>query len=150
MKKAVLLALLVLCLALDIIGFKLEQCPPGFRCRKRVSGIFLRSAVLQNQEEMDVEICPAGTYSPGGADTCTPCAYGTYAAKAGAPGCYPCPRGHMCPDKNVVPKQCPEGTFNDLTRQICCRVCKPVKKLACEVESECEWLSYIIKGFENS
>ncbi|CAF1264006.1 unnamed protein product [Rotaria magnacalcarata] len=128
MTKIVLLTLLALCLALEIVGLKLEQCPPGFRCRKRTTSLFMRSVIPKiEEEEMEVEICEAGTYSPGGADECTPCEKGTYAAKPGAPACYFCPKGHMCPRTDAVPEQCPLGTYNNISRQTCCRVCEPGK-----------------------
>ena len=63
--------------------------------KKRVVNALVRSLVPQSQEEMEIEICEAGTYSPGGSDHCTPCEKGTYAAKPGAPACYNCPKGHM-------------------------------------------------------
>ena len=83
--------------------------------KKRVVNALVRSLVPQSQEEMEIEICEAGTYSPGGSDHCTPCEKGTYAAKPGAPACYNCPKGHMCPQTNVEPEQCPIGTYNLLT-----------------------------------
>ena len=127
MTSTVLRVLLVLTLVLYISGLKLEQCPPGYRCQKRVVSALVRSFIPQIQEEMEIEICEAGTYSPGGSDHCTPCEKGTYAAKPGAPACYNCPKGHMCPQTNVEPEQCPYGTYNSLTRQTCCRSCPPGK-----------------------
>ena len=65
------------------------------------------------------------TYSPGGATECTPCKIGTFAPHPGASVCYDCPKGHMCPRANMESEQFPLGTYNDLTRQICCRCCPP-------------------------
>ena len=42
-------------------------------------------------EELEPEIRPPGTYSPGAATECTPCESGTFAPYSGAPGCYACP-----------------------------------------------------------
>ena len=134
----VLRTLLVLTLVLYVVGFDLAKCPPGYRCRKPAANRLLRSFVPQVQEEVDIEMCEAGTFSPGGSDVCTPCERGTYASKAGAPGCYVCPKGHMCSQTNVEPTQCPIGTYNSLTRQTCCRLCQPGKFASFKGMSECD------------
>ncbi|CAF4874600.1 unnamed protein product, partial [Rotaria magnacalcarata] len=33
----------------------------------------------------------------------------------------------MCPRTDAVPEQCPLGTYNNISRQTCCRVCEPGK-----------------------
>lgn len=112
----------------EIYCLKLEQCPPGYRCRKKiVQHRFIRSVNSQIEEEFEPEICLPGTYSSGGAIECTQCEIGTFAPDPGAPSCYICPRGHMCPEKHMEPEQCPIGTYNNLTQQTCCRSCPPGK-----------------------
>ena len=39
--------------------------------------------------------------------------------------CYDCPKAHMCSNAAEDPERCPQGTFNNATRQTCCRVCPP-------------------------
>ena len=128
MVKFILCIIFVLCLVVDIHCFTLQQCPPGYRCRAKVAQQRSRRSVGSHlKEEIEIEICKAGTYSPSGATECTPCASGTYAAHPGAPGCYVCPRGHMCSNTNMEPEQCPMGTYNNLTSQTCCHSCPPGK-----------------------
>lgn len=128
MIKVILYALLILYFTMDICCLKLDQCPPGYRCRKKiVQHRFIRSVNSQIEEEFEPELCPPGTFSLGGATECVPCETGTFAPDPGAPGCYSCPRGHMCPQKDMQPEQCPVGTYNNMTRQICCRSCPPGK-----------------------
>jgi hypothetical protein len=121
MVKVILCALFALCLVVDIYCLKLDQCPPGYRCRRKIA-----------------EICRPGTFSPNGATECTPCETGTFAAHPGAPGCYDCPRGHICPQKDMEPEQCPLGTYNNLTRQTCCHSCPPGKFALLKGMSECQ------------
>ena len=55
--------LIVLCLIMDICSLKLEQCPRGYRCHKRINNrIVSRSADRQLSEEMIIEIWEPGTY----------------------------------------------------------------------------------------
>ena len=54
-------------------------------------------------EEFQIEICPPGTYSPGG----------TFAPRSGASVCYDCPKGHMYPRASMESEQCPLGTYID-------------------------------------
>lgn len=124
MVKVILCALFVLSLVIDSYCLKLDQCPPGYRCRKKTGQHrLIRSIDSQIEEEFEPEICSPGTYSPGGAPECTPCETGTFAPYPGSPGCYACPRGHMCPRTDIEPEQCPLGTYNNVTRQTCCRSC---------------------------
>lgn len=124
MVKIILYALLALCLVADNYCLKLDQCPPGYRCQKKIiKDRLVRSINYQIEEEFEPELCPPGTYSFGGAFDCTPCEIGTFAHYPGSPGCYDCPRGHMCPQTDMEPEQCPMGTYNNLTRQTCCRSC---------------------------
>jgi hypothetical protein len=139
MVKVILCALFALCLVVDIYCLKLDQCPPGYRCRRKIAAHrFIRSIDSQVEEELEAEICRPGTFSPNGATECTPCETGTFAAHPGAPGCYDCPRGHICPQKDMEPEQCPLGTYNNLTRQTCCHSCPPGKFALLKGMSECQ------------
>ena len=128
MVKAVFCALFVLCLIVDTYCIKLSECPPGYRCHKKVNQLrFRRASDSQEQDDYLTEECPAGTFSLGEAIECTPCEVGTYADQPSSTGCYICPKGHMCPktDKNAEP--CPVGSYNNQTHQTCCRSCPPGK-----------------------
>ncbi len=123
MAKLVLCVLLAFYLAIDTCCLKLDECPPGYRCRPKMFNRIRRSLEDQDHQQMDVEKCEPGTFSPGGAFECTPCKDGTYTADSGAAACHVCPQGHMCPHTNKVPELCPTGTYNNLTQQTCCRTC---------------------------
>ncbi|CAF1340422.1 unnamed protein product [Adineta ricciae] len=125
MAKSVLLAVFLLCLAANTFSLSIQECRPGYRCRARASKGMLRSLVPQNADMWEEELCPPGTYSEGGATECTPCAKGTFAPAPGSAMCYDCPKAHMCPSTTEDAERCPQGTFNNATRQTCCRVCPP-------------------------
>ena len=128
--KAVLPALIVFGLIVNTYCIKLSECPPGYRCQKKVSHLrSARALISQSEDDYLPEICPPGTYSPGGASDCLPCPKGTYAAYPGLPSCTSCPVGHMCPQADTEPEQCPIGSYNYLTNQTCCRSC-PTGKYA--------------------
>lgn len=138
MIKVIFCSIFALCLVVDIYCLKLDQCPPGYRCQQKiVQHRFIRSFYSHHEEEFEAEICLPGTYSPGSATECTPCETGTFAPDPGAPGCYICPRGHMCPRTDVEPEQCPLGTYNNLARQTCCRSCSPGKFALFKGMSQC-------------
>lgn len=128
--KAVLFALFVLGLVIDAYCMKLNECPPGYRCQKKINHFrSVRSLDPQGEDEYEPEVCEPGTYSRGGALDCTPCENGTYAPYPGLPGCTSCPIGHMCSRTDMEPEQCPVGSYNNQTRQMCCRSC-PTGKFA--------------------
>ncbi|CAF1064230.1 unnamed protein product [Adineta ricciae] len=121
-----LLSVFAICnIILQIRSIELEQCPPGYRCRKTITNPFVRSSLRQVEANWMMEICPPGMASPKGATECTPCEKGYYAPYSGAAICYTCPKGHMCPNSHLEPEPCPIGTSNNLTQQTCCRTCRP-------------------------
>ena len=128
--NAVLSVLFILGLTVSTYCIKLSECPPGYRCQKKANHARLaRSLDPDNDVDYLPEVCPPGTYSPGGSVDCFLCNNGTYAAYPGLPGCSPCPIGHMCARADAAPEQCPLGSYNNVTRQICCRSC-PTGKYA--------------------
>jgi hypothetical protein len=139
MVKLILCTLFALCLVVDIYCLKLDQCPPGYFCRKKIiENRFIRSIDSQGEQEWEPEICPPGTYSPGGVTECTLCETGTFVPDPGSAVCYACPIGHMCPRTDMEPEQCPLGTYNNLTHQTCCRSCPPGKFTLLKGMSQCD------------
>ncbi len=61
MAKLILCTLFALCLIVDIYCLKLDQCPPGYFCRKKIiENGSIRSIDSQFEEEWEPGICPAG------------------------------------------------------------------------------------------
>ena len=92
----------------DEIVVDVADCPPGYFCpAKSITPI----------------PCPAGTWSGGGVNFCTPCEVGSYTIKAGSSFCKLCPQGHTCPASNASPEPCPLGTYNPELGQTTCLPC---------------------------
>jgi len=77
------------------------QCPEG-----EVFDLDLKSCVVcaPGSSRVVVEgkapycqVCPSGSFSPGGTNACLPCLAGTYTDQEGAAACYPCAVGLYAP-----------------------------------------------------
>jgi hypothetical protein len=90
-------------------------CSAGYACP---SGSVVDTAVT----------CPAGTYSTGGAGSCSPCAPGKYSADSARPvacdaDCIP---GSYCPPGTAMPLSCPAGRYGSepaLASAACTETC---------------------------
>jgi hypothetical protein len=74
-------------------------------------------------------LCPVGTYSNTGADSCSACASGKYASSEGASECVECPKGYaQISEGQSGCVACPVGkSTDDQTGSLECVACPPDK-----------------------
>ena len=110
-----------------------DQCGPGYYCPSGSSfpvpckpGYFLDSPGAT--DEASCKQCSPGKFCNGtGLKVPTGnCSSGYYCPKGQAsstPYNYSCPEGHYCLAGDSKPRQCPSGTYQDLTQQFSCNLC---------------------------
>jgi len=95
-------------------------CDPGYWCLGSFSqplecpvGKYCPNDVTNNPID-----CPKGTFNPvafgSSIASCRNCTPSFYCPKEGLtnPEQYPCPVGQYCPEKSILPIDCPQGTYN--------------------------------------
>ena len=67
--------------------------------------------------------CQPGFFGPFGADPCTPCPAGTFAASVGSEVCDDCPAGTFSLPGSAACSPCPAGSYASTTGSAACSPC---------------------------
>jgi hypothetical protein len=84
-------------------------CPAGYACPAGSSA---------------PNLCPASSFSPGNAGSCSPCQFGFLCVNPGTSAPVPCPAGHYCSVPNVTQVPCTPGYFS-AALATSCTPCSP-------------------------
>ena len=68
-------------------------------------------------------VCPAGTFSHAGSDTCIPCRAGTFSRTNGSDGCILAATGYYAPGGTTTDVICPAGSYSDYPGASSCTPC---------------------------